>query len=93
MKGSLSYDTSSSDPILTVVGMVFLLLILPRLVIFFAEQGDHRYAEERRRESLITQLRSEWISHLKGLLSIKDLHHIGPFLQPYFPSQTTWRDK
>jgi hypothetical protein len=68
MKGSLSYDTSSSDPILTVVGMVFLLLIFTTACKKFAEQGDRRYAEERRRKSLITQHRSEWISHLKGLL-------------------------
>lgn len=68
MKGSLSYDTASSDPILTVVGMVFLLLIFTTPVIFFAEQGDRRYAEERHRKSLITQLRSEWIFHLKRLL-------------------------
>jgi hypothetical protein len=87
MKEVLFYDTTSSDPIIIVVGKVPLLLIFTASYNYFFA-GDCREAEECLRKRLRTQRRSEQIAHLKGLF-YQSMIYIASFL----PHRITFRHK
>jgi hypothetical protein len=88
MKEVLFYDTTSSDPIIIVVGKVFLpfIFIAPYKFCCRARRCPRRKGTPPRQIACTTSGRTDRIS--EGIVfSIMGLHRIGIFLQRYFLPQ------